>query len=190
MLGKSTDINLLPHHDESFIVQFLNWALTVGRVLVIVTETAALVTFLYRFSIDRQIIDLHDKIKYQRTIVENLAANEKLYRGLQSSLATAKTLDSQSSLGGKLFTDIVNMARGNIQFSDIIVSPTSVRMKVNAFSVASLSSFVDKLKTDKDLSSISIDQIENSTENAVITVTITATLTSAAPTPAPGINGS
>lgn len=190
MPSQNVNINLLPHHEESLVVQFLNWALTVGRFLVIITETAALVTFLYRFTLDRQIIDLHDKIKYQQTIVENLAGNEKLYRGLQNSLATAKTLDGQSKLGGNLFSDVVNMARGNVQFSDLIISPSSIKMNVNAFSVQSLSTFIDKLKGDKDIASISLDQVENSTANAVISVTITATLKGAAePKPAAGING-
>ena len=191
MPDHAVNINLLPHKEESFVVQFLNWALTVGRVLVIVTELLALLTFLYRFSLDRQLIDLHDKIKYERTIVENLQGNEKIYRDLQNSLSVAKSLDTQSSLGGKLFTDVVTMARGNVRFSDLIITTNSVRMKIHAFSVQSLNTFINKLKEDKDLGVIRIDQIENRTASSVIAVTITATLKSAeTPTSGGGmING-
>ena len=56
-------INLLPNQGENLTTKFFNWALSIGRLLIILTEMVALATFLYRFGLDAQIVDLHDKIK-------------------------------------------------------------------------------------------------------------------------------
>jgi hypothetical protein len=52
MAKDQISINLLDNKGKSFTEQFLDWALAIGRLLIIVTETVALAAFLYRFSID------------------------------------------------------------------------------------------------------------------------------------------
>ena len=78
-------INLMPNRGDTVLIQFLNWALTIGRLLIILVETLALGTFLYRFSLDMQIVDLKDKIKVQRAFVTAY----KSQRSLQKSSGQA-----------------------------------------------------------------------------------------------------
>src|SRR5436309_794525 len=86
-------INLLPQGGDNFGSQFLAWALTVGRLLVIITETLALSVFIYRFSVDMQIIDLHDKIGISSQIVANFKKGEDTYRDLHQRITYAKQYD-------------------------------------------------------------------------------------------------
>ncbi len=76
---KKRVINLLPNKGDSLLDQFLSWALNIGRLLVIITETLALSVFLFRFSLDVQIIDLHDKIKAASRVVENFKESEETF---------------------------------------------------------------------------------------------------------------
>src|SRR5215469_2384590 len=94
MAEKNTTINLLPQENANILNQILDWALTIGRLLVILTEMVALGTFVYRFSLDMQIVDLHDKIKAESFIVANFQDAETTFLDIQDRLATIKQYNS------------------------------------------------------------------------------------------------
>jgi hypothetical protein len=176
-MKKDTDtINLLQNSEPDFLTQFLNWTLTIGRLLIILTETIALATFIYRFSLDMQIVDLHDAIKNRSYIVQNFQKSETAFRSLQQRLSLIKKYDDQSSKIPTIFHDITEMGRGNLTFQNIIVSTDTVKIVAQASSSNALSLFVAALKNYPAITSISIDKIENRTSNATITIGITAYL--------------
>src|SRR5713226_8720413 len=114
-MGKDkTTINLLPKQGEGLVTQFLSWALTVGRLLIILTETLALGTFLYRFGLDMKIVDLHDQIKTNSFIVKSFAPAEKTYRTLQNRLSLAKKYDGMSDSMPTIFNNIIGYGRGKV----------------------------------------------------------------------------
>lgn len=167
-------INLLPNKGEGFLNQFLNWAVNIGRLLIIITETVALATFLYRFDLDMKIVDLHDEIKQKSFIVKNFHTYEDSFRNLQERLALAKDYDRQASKNLKIFTDITDIGRGKVTFSNLSVSTETVRIEAYAPSATALSQFTSALKTHPSIASVSIDNVENSATNARIVVSITA----------------
>ena len=176
-MGKDkTTINLLPKQGEGLVTQFLAWALTVGRLLIILTETLALGTFLYRFGLDMKIVDLHDQIKANSFIVKSFAPSEKIYRNLQNRLAIAKKYDGMSGAAPAIFNDIIEYGRGKITFQNILVSTDIIKVQVQAPSASALSAFVTALKKYPAIQSLSIDLVEDKTSTALITVSITGYL--------------
>src|SRR4051812_5632119 len=155
MANETKPINLLPGKDDQFLPQFLNWALTIGRLLIILVETLALATFLYRFSLDMKIVDLHDQIKAQSTIVQNFAAQETIFRNLQARLELAKTYGSTNKTP-KLFQDIVAMGRGQITFKNLLVATDSIKIEAQAPTASRLSRFTDKLKSYPEITEVSV----------------------------------
>src|SRR5918993_397746 len=107
MAEKIKSINLLPNKGGGLFDQFLSWALTIGRLLIILTETLALGTFFYRFSIDMKIIDLHDSIKNQRIIVQQFKNTEDTARNLQARLALAQKHMNEAANTPTTFADII-----------------------------------------------------------------------------------
>lgn len=188
-MGKDkTTINLLPKKQEGLFEQFLGWSLTVGRLLIILTETIALGTFLYRFGLDMKIVDLHDQIKANSFIVQNFAPEEKTFRNLQARLLLAKKADASSSRIPTIFTDIVKMAQGKITFQNILIAQELIRIEAQAASVNDLSNFISSLKTYPSVQSLSIDNVEDKPSKAVVVVSITAYLKTdnrLLPTPTP-----
>ncbi len=176
MLQKKSDsINLLKR-ETPFADRFINWALTVGRLLVIITEVVALGAFVYRFSLDRQIIDLHSKINQEQAIVNYLKNNESSYRNLQKRLVIASTSINLSSNRLKIFNDIVKAAPAGLAFNTLALYEDRVNIEANVDSVASLTKFVNSIKDYPAIDSISIDKIESKPSSAVITINLTATL--------------
>lgn len=180
MAEKVPTINLLPHNSESFMTQFFNWALSIGRLLIILTEIVALGTFIYRFSLDMETVDLQDKISSESFIVENFKSAEDTFRDIQSRIATVQHYAPIGNRTITIFNEITKIGQGKVTFKDLLVDTQSAQIEVQAPSASNLSTFVDQLKTNPDITSISVDKVENDASSAFITVVITATLKPAA----------
>ncbi len=176
MAEKDTTINLLPRNSESFMSQFFNWALSIGRLLIILTEMVALATFIYRFSLDMQIVNLHDKIKSESFILDNFKSAETSFIDLQKRLSTVKQYTPIGNRTATIFNDIITMGKGKITFKDITVNTQNASIEIQAPSVDSLTQFVNILKSYPLVTTVSIDKVQNSATNAQVTLIITATL--------------
>lgn len=176
MPKKIPSVNLVKPRQADFFANFINWALTIGRLVVIVTEIIALGAFLYRFSLDRQLIDLHSKIKQEQAIVNYLKDEEETYRNLQQRLTVASTFSNSSQERVKIFNDILLFTPQGLSFSEFTLNANRLKMSADIESVTSLSSFIENLKKYPKIDSVSIDKIENRPALGIIKVTISATL--------------
>src|SRR5438128_12279204 len=131
MAKRSASINLLKSSKNDTLEQIINWALTVGRALVIVVELIALGAFLYRFTLDRQLIDLHTTIKQKQAIVAYLKDSEATYRNLQDRLTIASSFSNLGASQIKILTDVVGFAPAGLNFNEISFNETSLRIEAN-----------------------------------------------------------
>lgn len=175
MARKEPGINLVGKN-ISFLDRFIAWALTVGRVVVILTELIALLAFLYRFSLDRQLIDLHAKIKQEQAVVTYLKDNEETFRNLQNRISLAANFGGGSKDKVKIANDVNSFATSGITFNSISIQEDRIRINISTSSVSFLSDFVKKLKEYSKINSVIVEKIENRTSSASITVSITAIL--------------
>lgn len=176
MAKRPVSIDLLEKQRDKNLDKFINWALTIGRILVIITEGIALIAFIYRFGLDQQLIDLHAKIKNEQAIVSALKKSEDSYRNLQERLALASSSTKITSARTKIYQDVIGLAPTGLTFNSISLYADRLQMDANVTSVGALSSFVNSLKSYAPINSVSIDKIENKTANAKITVSVTANL--------------
>ncbi len=175
MPNNSPTINLVKNKKIPFIDKFMNWALTVGRLLVILTELVAVAAFVYRFSLDEKIIDLHDAIKQKQAIVSLLKNDEQKYRSLQDRIALASSFSDKNTKTSKAVLDIIDFIPGNIKLNDLTLNKDRININLNVSSISSLSDFVNPLKAYPEIKSVSIDNIENKLSSG-LSVSITAML--------------
>lgn len=175
MQKKSISINLLKDKG-GFLDKFIAWALTFGRVLVILTEGVALGAFLYRFSLDREIIDLKDAIHQKAEHVALFKNSEAKYRTLQDQIALVSAFQDEGPKTTTLFTDVVNANGSNLTIRSVALASEKIKINANASSVTAVSTYIEKLKNHKDIAFVSLDKIENRALAQTIAVTITATL--------------
>lgn len=176
MAKKIRSINLLRNQEKSVIDKFLDWAFTVGRAIVIITESIALCAFAYRFVLDRQIIDLKDKIKQEQAIVKLSQTNEFKFRNLQTRLAMAQTLDVQSNTKTQLLNQILEKAGGKVSFDTIAISDKAVTMEGIVSSPLAVSSFASDLRAIPGITKVNVGNIANNTATGALTITIEAAL--------------
>lgn len=175
---KKRIINLIPDKGDNLLSQFLSWALTVGRLLIIITETLALSVFLYRFSLDVKIIDLHDKIKATSTIVQSFQSGEETYRNLQARLGFIKEYDTKKDTTLNLLKEVIDLGKNRITFKTLTVTVDSIEVEAQAPSSVALTAFVQGIKNHPEVTGVNIDRVQNSTENGLVTISIVAKLKS------------
>lgn len=178
MAKKYPSINLIKDQKNDLIERIINWSLSVGRVLVIITELIALGAFLWRFGLDQQLVDLHTQIKQKQAIVSAFKKNEDEYRNLQDRLSIASNFSLLGEERTQAYKDIISLATAGLKFNKISLSDNTINLETNVDSIFTLSNFINSLKEYPSIESVSIDKIESKISNAVISAGISITLKS------------
>lgn len=147
------------NQNKPVLDKFINWALSWGRAIVMITEVIALVAFLYRFNLDSRLVDLHDSIKQNEVRVANSAADEAKFRNLQNRLLVISTIDNQAKQMTKNLMDVINQAKGNVTFVNISYSATSLVLQIVTPSTQTLDTFVNSLRDSKYIDSVSLTSV-------------------------------
>lgn len=175
-MPKTPSVNLVKNRKSSFD-KFITWSLTIGRLIIIITEGIALSAFLYRFLLDQRLIDLHDKIKQKQTIVSLLKDNEAKYRNLQERLALIDKLSNEEQKKTENYSKILSLVPEKVNFTSILFSGSKIWIEAETPSIEYLSEFVKNLKDQKTMiKSVSIDKIENKTTSSKIAFGIAVNL--------------
>ena len=176
MLNRSPSINLIKSTQVDFFAEFINWTVTIGRLLVIITELIALSAFLYRFSLDRQLIDLRSQIKQKQVIIASQKDNEVKYRDLQDRLSLASNFSLLSEERVKTLKDILGLTPQNMKLKNLSLTKDVLNITANAQGISSLTIFVNSLKKYPNIDTLSLDSIENKPSTNLAVVNISGTL--------------
>lgn len=175
MSNNPPSINLVRNKQIPFFDKFMNWALTIGRLIIIVTEVVAIMVFIYRFSLDEKLVELHSSIKQKQNMISVLRNDENKYRDLQDRIALAATFSAKGARVNQTIADIVSLIPSQVRINELILNKDRINIAVNVTSVSSLANFIDPLKSYPGIKSISIDNIENK-PSVGLSVDITALL--------------
>ena len=156
-----SSINLIKNKQIPLFDKFMNWALTAGRLIVIITEIVAVSAFIYRFSLDERLIDLHSAIKQKQALISLLKQDESKYRNLQDRIALASDLSEKNIKTNKIVLDIIGLIPQGVKINSLAFNKDRIVINANTNSVSSLTNFINLLKDYPDIKSVSIDNIEN-----------------------------
>lgn len=175
MQNSLSSINLIKNKQAPLFDKFMNWALTVGRLIIILTEIVAIAAFIYRFSLDERLIDLHSAIKQKQNLISLLRNDEDKYRNLQDRIALASDLMEKNAKTNKIVFDIVGLVPQGATIENLTFNKDKLTLSANINSVSSLTNFINTLKDYPDIKAVSIDNIENKPLVGLF-VTVTAIL--------------
>ena len=168
-------VNLVKNNEVSSFDRFIDWTLTIGRLIVIITEIIAVSAFVYRFSLDQKLVDLHSSIKQKQSIISSLKNDENKYRNLQDRIALAANFSEKAIKTTQTITDIGNLMPSQAKINNLVFNKNQVNIGTNVASVSLLADFINSLKNYNGIKSISIDSIENRT-SAGLSVNVTTIL--------------
>ena len=161
MPNSPQSINLIKNKQIPLFDKFMNWALTVGRLIVILTEIVALSVFVYRFSLDEKLIDLHSAIKQKQSLVSLLKQDEDKYRNLQDRIALTSSLLEKNAKTNKIVLDIVGLTPQGSRIDNLTFNQDKLTINASINSVSSLTDFINVIKDYPNIKAVNIDTIEN-----------------------------
>lgn len=160
-------INLSGKPKDSLSGLFFKWAVNTGRIIIVTTELLALGALLYRFTIDRKIVDLHDQIKIVTASVKSQEKKENDYRSIQERLKNIKETNDATEIKIDIMNQILKtVTSGDFSSTNLILNENIINLTGSTFSIFPINNFIDELKQNPEVASISIDEI-NSGEKGI-----------------------
>jgi hypothetical protein len=176
MPAPARTINLLPpsEFEASFWGKFLQWAVSTGRYIIILTELVVILAFLSRFKLDNDIANLNEQIEGKKSVLIAHQPVENEFRNVQDRLnAAGKIMDGQLK-AGVLLDQITSETPGEVKITDLNLSQTGIIVTANANNEKALGEFLARLNMDDqwkgiDMTSVSADSTKGIKFSLVLT---------------------
>ena len=126
--NEKTSIELLPEkkfEEYPFSKKLTTWVISVGRIVIIVTELIAFSVFIGRIKLDRELTDLTDALENQLIVLENAKEFEKDFEDLQERLKVIKDLRQGQILVSKTVSLFSTLLPQNVGLTDLTLLPAA-----------------------------------------------------------------
>lgn len=154
-------INLIPEDPffKTVLGRTLRWALSVGRYIVIFTELLVILSFVARFTLDRQLTDLNEAIYEKKTVIESYGDLESNVRLTQAKIKQYEQLEQQANLS-EVFPALSQIIPSGVILAELVINPERVILNGRTSSQNSLNTLINNLQLSPDFFQISVDKIE------------------------------
>lgn len=154
-------INLLPKNDfeNSFFGKLVNWAVNVGRWIVVLTEFVVICAFLSRFYFDTELANLFDNIKQNKTIVDSALGFEDTFLRTQEKIKIVKGIMGDLDRPSAVFADISRMLPLDMALTGLNYRERKIEISGYCLSLESLNLFLWELNNSPNFDKISITNV-------------------------------
>jgi hypothetical protein len=155
------NINLVPKDPffDTIVGKTLRWALFIGRYIVIFVELFVILSFAARFSLDRQVTDLNDKLFQKEQIIKSYGTLEPTVRLAQFKIDQYKQIDQQANLI-EVFPTLSRIIPSGVTMNELVIKESSVTMTGRALSQNSLNVLISNVQLSPQFHNISVERIE------------------------------
>lgn len=161
-------VNLLPsdRFEYSRVGRFLQWTLSTGRHVLMLTELVVIIAFLSRFWFDRTLENLREVRIQKEAIVDSYDQILQRFLTMQSQVVIVqRILQAQSHPGEKLST-IQSLTPRDIRYTDIETSTSSATLKGFVSSAPSFSTLLSRLQEESAFSEVLVRSLQLSRDHA------------------------
>jgi len=155
------NINLIPQDPffETILGKTLRWSLSVGRYIVIFTELMVILSFVARFSLDRQLTNLNDSIHQKQITIKSYGDLEEKVRLVQAKSDQYQQIEQQVNITD-IFPALTKITPKSIQLDELTIKPTKISMSGKTASQQSLNMLINNFQISSSFFNIVVDKIE------------------------------
>lgn len=171
-------INLVPKDPffDSILGKTLKWALSVGRYIVIFTELVVILSFVTRFSLDRQVTDLNNAINQKQTVILSFGDLEKNVRIAQSKIENYLQIEQQTNVA-EVFPALSEITPRAIKLDQLIIRSNTISFTGTSSTQEALNTLITNIQLSPSFSDVEVNKIESSKDQAGLEFTIQAKTT-------------
>ena len=168
MTAQKKHINLLPKDkwEVGVVGKLLKWGLNVGRYVVIFTELIVILSFLYRFSLDRKLTDLNEDMKQKQRTVESYKDFEIQFRRLQEQMKTIKEVEGESIAADEILNSISLITPIDTSYKSIAIRDGEVSLDGETLSDVGLATLLTKAQNDNTFSEVVLESVSSATDKS------------------------
>lgn len=158
-------INLLPKDPffSTVVGKVLKWALSAGRYVVIFTELVVIMSFIARFTLDRQVTDLNSSIESKRQVILSYGDLEENFRAVQEKINQYKQTEQETNIVDT-FTDLSEVIPQGIELETLSIRPTDVTISGKTFSQTAFNRLINNMQLSSNFANINVSEIQSSDE--------------------------
>lgn len=176
-IGESFRINLLPKNSFEFsaVGKFLYWAMTTGRVLVVLTEFIVLLSFGSRFYFDKKINDLSEVIDQKIAQIESFSEIETQIREvLVKQKPVIAYLERNINFSNK-YDSLAEAVPKGVLMEKVYIDQNTLRLTGKAETELAFAQFLSNMKQVPYFSYLNIRDTNFEQNTKAVTFTIQAT---------------
>lgn len=167
-MATKKELSLLPDssNPNSFSARFIKWVTTIGRWVMTLTELIVISAFISRFWLDRKNSDLSDLIRQKQSILESTQEFESDFLSLQKRLSFIKSFYDQNYQYSNKINSLITSTPPDLIYQNLVITPDQSTRKISASATitasteASVIKFISNLRSNTDIETVTIDQIE------------------------------
>lgn len=165
--NRNKEINLLPKEpwEKGWLGKLIPWILSVGRYVIVFTELVVISGFLYRFSLDKKLTDVNEKIKQNLAMIKNYGDFEGKFRQTQQQLNQVKTIQEKSLKIDQLLNAISQMTPTEAVYETITISSEKIELSGRVMSEAGLATLLTRTQLSPEFSGASLENVNSNTGN-------------------------
>lgn len=182
-MANKKELSLLPDssNPSSFSARFIKWVTTIGRWVMTLTELIVISAFISRFWLDRKNSDLSDLIRQKQAILESTQDFESDFLSLQKRLSFIKSFYNQNYQYGSKISSLISSTPPDLIYQSLVISSDATSKKISADATVTASSetsvikFISNIRSNSDVETVTIDQIEKKSEENNYSISFRAT---------------
>lgn len=154
-------INLIGEEDLSHTPQgrIVQWAMTYGRYIMILTEVVVLGAFVSRFTLDRKLTDLKEEIAQKQAIIEANTELETQVRTVQSQIEQVKKFIDGQAQPKNTLNLVESFLPLDVYLESLDIKQNALNANATAKSTSGFAQLLANLKALKQISSVTIGSI-------------------------------
>jgi len=125
--NEKDSIQLLPEEkfeEYPLYKKLTTWIVSVGRVVIIVTELIAFSVFVGRIKLDRELTDLTDALENQIVVLQNAKEFEEEFRSLQTRLKIIKELRQEHLPASQSISLFTTLLPTDVELTGLTLQPS------------------------------------------------------------------
>jgi hypothetical protein len=165
-------INLFTPAEQTYVDKIILFSMVYLRYIIVWTMLVVLGVFMYRFTVDQDIVDLKDTLKQKQEIVE---VSKPLLD--QAAIIDNRTGEIKKLLGGQdsmaaMLNYYLSIFPEKITTTKMSVLPTGIQLEGTAKEAAVIQDFYTKIKNDKRFKTASITDLRKADTGYIFTLSL------------------
>lgn len=168
MSAQKSEINLLPKEtwEAGVVGKLIKWALNVGRYVVVFTELIVILSFLYRFSLDRKLTDLHEEMKQKQAVVSSYEALETDFRQLQLQVSKVKEINTEAIDATEILSSISKITPIDTVYKTINILDDEVSLEGQTLSDVGLATILTKAQAHETFDEVTLESVSSPSDTS------------------------